>query len=79
MSGRPEGNATQAERVLRIFLTLQAAAEPTYLTALCHDHGVGPRTIRRDLAVVRKVVHPAHDLVRDPEGTYRLVARGARR
>ena len=51
--GRPNGTASQAERVLRLARDL---ATPVDLNALARRYDVTPRTIRRDLDVLDRVL-----------------------
>jgi predicted DNA-binding transcriptional regulator YafY len=73
--GRPAGNGTQAERVLRIHLALSNPAHPVWFKELGRDLGVGERTIRRDLAVIDRVIAPERTVEHAEDGQVRLVAR----
>ncbi len=73
MSGRPAGQATQAQRVLRLFVRLAGTTEADTVSGLAHDLGVCERTIRRDLAAMKVALDPTHHVeVRD--GWARLTA-----
>ena len=78
MSGRPAGTATQAERVLRVFRALEGGMSTLWFAELAAEHGVSERTLRRDLAVVRRVVHSTYEVDVSARAV-RLVARGAKR
>lgn len=67
--GRPAGTHTQAVRVLRMVEVLYVSRTPPELATLL---GVSVRTVRRDLAVIGKVLPLVHDGKR-----YRLEARRA--
>lgn len=77
MSGRLQGTATQAGRVLRIYRALNEATGAVWFKALAADLGVCERTIRRDLDVVQREVITTHDLVHTPDGRLRLTTRAA--
>lgn len=71
--GRPQGIATQAERVLHLCADLASTAWT--IAELARRYDVTERTIRRDLLVVARV----YDLERDtsPKGVTMRLAGGA--
>ena len=62
MSGRPAGAATQAQRVLKLFVGLASTTEADTISGLAHDLGVCERTIRRDLAAMKVALDATHHL-----------------
>lgn len=72
-AGRPQGIATQAERVLRLCVDLGAKAWT--VADLARRYDVTERTIRRDLLVVSRVYEVARDT--SPKGVTMRLAGGA--
>lgn len=52
MAGRLPGPHTQTVRALRVFVALQQKPVGYQLDDLAREHGVSPRTIRRDVAAM---------------------------
>jgi len=70
--GRPQGTGSQAERVLRLLVDLDARAWS--LDDLAAKHGVTTRTVRRDLAVVGRVYRLARTETPGGGATFALEA-----
>lgn len=72
-AGRPQGIATQAERVLRLCVDLGAA--PWTVADLARRYDVTERTIRRDLLVISRIFVLSRDT--SPKGITMQIARSA--
>lgn len=75
LAGRPAGTASQAARVLALYRELVEGTEALFVPDLVARHQITERTLRRDLAVIRRVLGPGWEVGCPAESRYQVVVR----